>query len=52
MISGKAAEYKLFYIRNEKSLGGVKILLSRNGQIKKWVNKVVDISRVRENDYY
>ena len=41
IISKKAAEYKLFKIRNEKSLGGVQIFLA-----KKWVDEVIDICRV------
>ena len=41
-VSGKA-EYKIFWIRNEKGLGAVEILLP-----KKWVNKVIDISRVSD----
>ena len=36
MISGKTAEYKLFWTGNEK---GVEILLA-----KKWVNKNIDMS--------
>ena len=41
MISGKAVEYKLFCIGNEKGLKGVWIFLA-----KKWVDKVTDVSRV------
>ena len=40
MVSGKTAEYKLFW----KGLGGVGIFLA-----KKWINKVVDISRVSDS---
>lgn len=41
MISGKATKYKLFWIGNEKFLGGIGIFL-----IWKWVHKVSDISKV------
>ena len=42
-ISGKAAEYKLFWIENGKDLGGVGIFLA-----KEWVDKVIDVSRVSD----
>ena len=41
MISGKAAEQKLFWIGNEEGLGGVEIFLP-----KEWVDKNIDIDRV------
>ena len=41
IISEKAVEYKLFWIRNEKSFGGKGIFLT-----KKWVYKMNDISRI------
>ena len=37
MISGKAAEYKLFSMGNEKDLGRKRIFLA-----KKWIDKVND----------
>ena len=43
MISGKRAEYKLFWIGNGKCLGGVGIVLA-----KKWLDKVIDVSRVSD----
>lgn len=43
MGSGKAVDYKLFQIGNEKDLGGVGVFLA-----KKWVHKVIDISSVRD----
>ena len=43
MISGKAAEYKLFWIVNGNGLGEVEIFLA-----KKWVDTVIDISRVSD----
>ena len=43
MISGKTAQYKLLGITNEKSLEGVRIFLA-----KKWVDKVIYVSRVSE----
>ena len=39
IMSGKAAEYKLLLIGNEKDLG-VRIFLS-----KKWVDKIIDVSK-------
>ena len=43
MISGKATEYKLLWIGNEKSLKGVGIFFA-----KKWLDKVIDTSRVSD----
>ena len=43
MISGKAVEYKLFWIGNEKSLGGMGIFLG---------NKVFDISRISDKMFF
>ena len=43
MISGKGTEYKLLRIENEKGLRGVGTFLAN-----KWVDKVIDISRVSE----
>ena len=43
IISGKTAQYKLLWIGNEKSLGEVRIFLA-----KKWVDKVIYVSRVSE----
>ena len=40
IMSGKAAEYKLLLIGNEKDLGGVRIFL-----FKKWVDKIIDVSK-------
>ena len=43
MISGKAAEYNLLWIGNEKALGGVGIFLA-----KKPLDQVIDISKVSD----
>ena len=43
MISEKAAEYQLFWMRKEKGLCRVGVFL-----VKKWVDKVIDISRVSD----
>ena len=43
MISGKEAQYKLFWIKNEKDLGGLDVFLA-----EKWVDKVIDISRIMD----
>ena len=40
MMSGKATNYKLFWIGNEKGFRGAGIFLA-----KKWVDKVTDICR-------
>ena len=40
MISGKASDYKLFWIENETGSGGAGIFLA-----KRWVDKVIVISR-------
>lgn len=40
MITGKEAEYNLFFIGLEKGLGRVGIFLS-----KKWEDKVININR-------
>ena len=47
MISGKAAEYKLLWIGNEKGLGGVGIFL-----VKKWFDKIIYISSVSYKNGY
>ena len=39
MNSGKAAEHKLFWIGNEKGLGGIALI---------WVDKVIDINWVSD----
>ena len=36
MINRKASKYKLFWVGNEKGLGGVGIFL-----VKKWIGKVI-----------
>ena len=41
MTNGKTAEYRLFWIGNEKGFGGLGIFLA-----KKRVDKVINISRV------
>ena len=43
MIRGKAAEYRLFWIGNEKGEGPVGILM-----VKRWLVKIIDIIRVRD----
>ena len=43
IISGRAGQYKLLWIRNGKGLRGVGISLA-----KKWVDKVINISRVSD----
>lgn len=41
MLSGKAAEYELFGLENKK-----RFRKSRNFLTKKWVDKVIDLSKV------
>ena len=43
IINGRAGQYKLLWIRNGKGLRGVGISLA-----KKWVDKVINISRVSD----
>ena len=47
-ISGKDAEYKLFWTGNEMGIGGVGVFLA-----KIWVDENIDINRVSASrDYY
>ena len=43
IISGKSAQYKLFWAGNGKGLGEVGIFLA-----KKWVDKIINISRASD----
>ena len=44
MVTGKAPEYKRFWMGNEKGLGRV--------EIKPRIDKVIDMSRVSDNESY